>query len=90
MNIANSNNNRKNENNNNNNDNNNNNINEGITLLLNEYTNEVMATGNGVGRELFTDDDFEVKGTLYRTITNKLAKLGDAIAISNLKLSITD
>ena len=60
MNIANSNNNRKNENNNNNNDNNNNNINEGITLLLNEYTNEVMATGNGVGRELFTDDDFEV------------------------------
>ena len=62
MNIANSNNNRKNENNNNNNDNNNNNINEGITLLLNEYTNEVMATGNGVGRELFTDDDFEVNG----------------------------
>ena len=61
MNIANSNNNRKNENNNNNNDNNNNNINEGITLLLNEYTNEVMATGNGVGRELFTDDDFEVR-----------------------------
>ena len=61
MNVANSNNNRKNENNNNNNDNNNNNnINEGITLLLNEYTNEVMATGNGVGRELFTDDDFEV------------------------------
>ena len=60
MNIANSNNNRKNENNNNNNDNNNNNINEGITLLLNEYTNEVMATGNGVGREIFTDDDFEV------------------------------
>ena len=60
MNIANSNNNRKNENNNNNNDNNNNNINEGIPLLLNEYTNEVMATGNGVGRELFTDDDFEV------------------------------
>ena len=60
MNIANSNNNRKNENNNNNNDNNNNNINEGITLLLNEYTNEVMATGNGVGRKLFTDDDFEV------------------------------
>ena len=62
MNVANSNNNRKNENNNNNNDNNNNNINEGITLLLNEYTNEVMATGNGVGRELFTDDDFEVGG----------------------------
>ena len=72
MNIANSNNNRKNENNNNNNDNNNNNINEGITLLLNEYTNEVMATGNGVGRDLFTDDDFEVKGILYLSIISVL------------------
>ena len=74
MNIANSNNNRKNENNNNNNDNNNNNINEGITLLLNEYTNEVMATGNGVGRELFTDDDFEVKGMKRKTLSRNNEK----------------
>ena len=71
MNVANSNNNRKNENNNNNNDNNNNNINEGITLLLNEYTNEVMATGNGVGRELFTDDDFEVNGMKSKILSQK-------------------
>ena len=64
MNVANSNNNRKNENNNNNNDNNNNNINEGITVLLNEYTNNVMGMGMGVGRQLFTEDDFEVGGGL--------------------------
>ena len=54
MNVANS-NNRKNENNNNNNQNNNNNINEGVTVLLNEFENMVTATGTGVammGREL--------------------------------------
>ena len=55
MNVANSNNNRKNENNNNNNQNNNNNINEGVTVLLNEFENMVTAMGTGVammGREL--------------------------------------
>ena len=48
MNVANSNNNRKNENNNNNNQNNNNNINEGVTVLLNEFENMVTAMGTGV------------------------------------------
>ena len=55
MNVANSNNNRKNENNNNNNQNNNNNINEGVTVLLNEFENMVTAMGTGVammGRDL--------------------------------------
>ena len=55
MNVANSNNNRKNENNNNNNQNYNNNINEGVTVLLNEFQNMVTAMGTGMavmGREL--------------------------------------
>ena len=56
MNIANSNNNESNNNNNNDDDNNNNNINEGITVLLNEYTNDVMATGSFTGgKTLFKD-----------------------------------
>lgn len=60
MNVSNSNNNRKNENNNNNNQNNNNNINEGVTVLLNEFENMVTATGTGVammGRELDVTED---------------------------------
>ena len=67
MNIANSNNNESNNNNNNNNnDNNNNNINEGITVLLNEYTNDVMATGSFTGgKTLFKDDDFQVFMMLF-------------------------
>ena len=60
MNVANSNNQRKNENNNNNNQNNNNNVNERVEVLLNEYENEVTATGMSPGRSLFTNDDFEV------------------------------
>ena len=91
MNVANSNNNRKNENNNNNNQNNNNNINEGVTVLLNEFENMVTAMGTGVammGRELdVTEEQNNIFEMYLDSILSVLSLFPNSISmdIKNLK-----
>ena len=74
MNVVNSNNNQtKNENNNNNNQNNNNNINERVEAQLNQFSNQVTASGMGVpvgGRSLYITNNFGKKEE-----TNKISKV---------------